>query len=183
MLALPFEDGSFDAATVGFGVRNVADLEKGVAELRRVLRPGGRLAILESPVRAGSCGRSSRSGSTGSCRCSARCSRRQGIHVPPGERSPFPGRRGPRGAARAPRVRAGSVPAAGRDDRRPALRGRDSGGQRLAHSRPSPPSRACATTSTGSRSASTRSSRRTPERSRRWARTRSLLGGSASGRR
>lgn len=47
LLALPFEDGSFDAATVGFGVRNVADLEAGLAELRRVLRPGGRLAILE----------------------------------------------------------------------------------------------------------------------------------------
>jgi demethylmenaquinone methyltransferase/2-methoxy-6-polyprenyl-1,4-benzoquinol methylase len=47
LLELPFEDGSFDAATVGFGVRNVADLEAGLAELRRVLRPGGRLAILE----------------------------------------------------------------------------------------------------------------------------------------
>ena len=47
LLALPFEDGSFDAATVGFGVRNVADLELGLRELRRVLRPGGRLAILE----------------------------------------------------------------------------------------------------------------------------------------
>jgi demethylmenaquinone methyltransferase/2-methoxy-6-polyprenyl-1,4-benzoquinol methylase len=46
-LALPFPDGSFDAATVGFGVRNVADLEAGLTELRRVLRPGGRLAILE----------------------------------------------------------------------------------------------------------------------------------------
>jgi len=46
-LALPFGDGSFDAATVGFGVRNLADLEGGLRELRRVLRPGGRLAILE----------------------------------------------------------------------------------------------------------------------------------------
>ena len=46
-LALPFGDGSFDAATVGFGVRNLDDLERGVRELRRVLRPGGRLAILE----------------------------------------------------------------------------------------------------------------------------------------
>jgi demethylmenaquinone methyltransferase/2-methoxy-6-polyprenyl-1,4-benzoquinol methylase len=47
MLALPFPDASFDSATVGFGVRNVADLELALRELRRVLRPGGRLAILE----------------------------------------------------------------------------------------------------------------------------------------
>ncbi len=46
-LALPFADGAFDAATVGFGVRNLDDLERGLAELRRVLRAGGRLAILE----------------------------------------------------------------------------------------------------------------------------------------
>jgi demethylmenaquinone methyltransferase / 2-methoxy-6-polyprenyl-1,4-benzoquinol methylase len=47
MLALPFDDASFDSATVGFGVRNVEDLATGVRELRRVLRSGGRLGILE----------------------------------------------------------------------------------------------------------------------------------------
>jgi len=47
MLSLPFADASFDAATVGFGVRNVDDLEGSLRELRRVLRDGGRLGILE----------------------------------------------------------------------------------------------------------------------------------------
>jgi demethylmenaquinone methyltransferase/2-methoxy-6-polyprenyl-1,4-benzoquinol methylase len=47
MLALPFEAGSFEAATVGFGVRNVADLEGGLVELRRVLAADGRVAVLE----------------------------------------------------------------------------------------------------------------------------------------
>ena len=46
-LALPFEDGSFEAATVGFGVRNLDDLPVGLRELRRVLVPGGRIGILE----------------------------------------------------------------------------------------------------------------------------------------
>jgi demethylmenaquinone methyltransferase/2-methoxy-6-polyprenyl-1,4-benzoquinol methylase len=47
LLALPFPDESFDAATVGFGVRNVEDLEAGLRELARVIRPGGRLGCLE----------------------------------------------------------------------------------------------------------------------------------------
>ena len=46
-LALPFPDGTFDAATVGFGVRNLEDLEGGLRELERVLGAGGRLAVLE----------------------------------------------------------------------------------------------------------------------------------------
>lgn len=45
---LPFSDGSFDCVTVGFGVRNLADLDAGLAEMVRVLRPGGRLVCLET---------------------------------------------------------------------------------------------------------------------------------------
>jgi len=46
-LDLPFAAGEFDAATVGFGVRNLADLERGFRELARVVRPGGRVVCLE----------------------------------------------------------------------------------------------------------------------------------------
>ena len=46
-LALPFADDSFEAVTIGFGLRNLADAERGLAELRRVVSPGGRVAILE----------------------------------------------------------------------------------------------------------------------------------------
>ena len=44
---LPVESGTFDAAVVGFGVRNFQDLHQALIELRRVLRPGGRLVVLE----------------------------------------------------------------------------------------------------------------------------------------
>jgi demethylmenaquinone methyltransferase/2-methoxy-6-polyprenyl-1,4-benzoquinol methylase len=46
-LDLPYDDGGFDAVTVGFGVRNLADLDRGIAEMARVLKPGGRLVVLE----------------------------------------------------------------------------------------------------------------------------------------
>ena len=45
---LPFADNHFDAITVSFGIRNFETLEKGMAEILRVLRPGGRLVILET---------------------------------------------------------------------------------------------------------------------------------------
>ena len=46
-LALPFGDAEFDAVTVGFGARNFADLDRGLREMTRVTRPGGRVVVLE----------------------------------------------------------------------------------------------------------------------------------------
>ncbi len=45
--ALAYEDASFDAATVGFGARNFGDLRQGLSEMARVVRPGGRVVVLE----------------------------------------------------------------------------------------------------------------------------------------
>ena len=49
-LALPYPDDGFDAATVGFGARNFSDLDRGLAEMARVVRPGGRIVVLEITV-------------------------------------------------------------------------------------------------------------------------------------
>jgi demethylmenaquinone methyltransferase/2-methoxy-6-polyprenyl-1,4-benzoquinol methylase len=46
-LRLPYSDGEFDAVAVGFGARNFADLDRGLAEMARVVRVGGRVAVLE----------------------------------------------------------------------------------------------------------------------------------------
>ena len=46
-LELPYGDGEFDAATVGFGARNFSDLDRGLGEMTRVVRPGGKVVVLE----------------------------------------------------------------------------------------------------------------------------------------
>ena len=71
-LQLPYDAGRFDAVTVGFGVRNFADLDRGLREMARVLRPG-RAARDPRDHRADAAAASrpsTRSGSTASCRCS-----------------------------------------------------------------------------------------------------------------
>ena len=111
VLALPFEDASFDSAVVGFGVRNVEDLEAGLRELRRVLRPGGRLGILEITKPRGP--RAVLQALVRPHRAAARprSARRRRVHVSPRERPPLPGSRGARRATRRERLRERAVPA------------------------------------------------------------------------
>ena len=52
-LHLPFEDGAFDVVTVSFGLRNMADYQAALREMRRVLKPGGRLVILDFSLPCG----------------------------------------------------------------------------------------------------------------------------------
>jgi demethylmenaquinone methyltransferase/2-methoxy-6-polyprenyl-1,4-benzoquinol methylase len=56
-LALPFDAAAFDAVTIGFGLRNLPDLDAGLREMARVLRPGGRLVVLEIAEPRNSAGR------------------------------------------------------------------------------------------------------------------------------
>ena len=65
LLELPFEDGAFEAATVGFGVRNVADLERALASSAACSFPRGRVGILEITRPRARSRRSTGSGSTG----------------------------------------------------------------------------------------------------------------------
>lgn len=53
-LELPFDDASFDVVTMAYGLRNLADLKRGLSEMRRVVRPGGRLLIFDFSMPRGS---------------------------------------------------------------------------------------------------------------------------------
>ena len=86
-LALPFEDDSFDAATVGFGVRNLEDLDRGLAELARVLgRAAGRALEITRPK-----GCSRRSASFGGIVPVPETARRLRVHLPARQREALPG--------------------------------------------------------------------------------------------
>jgi len=122
-MALPFEAGSFDAATVGFGIRNVSDLEAGFAELARVLSPGGRLGCLEitQPRRAPTLllpplvrplDPARREGASGRGR----------LHLSPSQRAPLSGPAGAHGGAGALRFCRRQLPAPRGRDRHPPHR-------------------------------------------------------------
>ncbi len=140
-LDLPYGDASFDAVTIGFGARNLADLDRGLAEMARVVRPGDAWSSSRSPGRTASRWRAStRSGSTTSSRGSASspATRRptatcRSLCAPSRSRESLPPGSTPPGFSRS----AGSCSRAG-SSRSTAPRGRRSRRRRL---RP-PPSRA-----------------------------------------
>ena len=112
-LELPFPDAAFDGAMVGWGVRNLVDLDAGLAEAARVLRPGGRLVILEMalppPAAAAPAVHSSISGAC--CRGSADGSRNIRPPIPGYQRrrSRFPSRPSSRGGSTAQGFRRGGL--------------------------------------------------------------------------
>ena len=94
-LDLPFKDDYFDAATVGFGVRNVVDLDGGIAEMARVVRPGGRVVILEitTPHKPPLSWFYSRLVRPDRAAARRRRRRPRRLHVPAGVGAPLPARR------------------------------------------------------------------------------------------
>ena len=98
-LELPYADDRFDAATVGFGARNFSDLDRGLAEMARVVRPGGKVVVLEiTTPTSRRCRRSTGCGSTASCRSSGASPARP--RPTPTCRTRSSASRGPRGSPR-----------------------------------------------------------------------------------
>ena len=124
-LALPFEDDRFDAATVAFGIRNVSDLDAGLAEMARVVRPGGRVrrARDHDPGAAAPLLRALVRPRRAAARAPAGPRRRR-LLVPAGVGAPLPGAAGARGPHGRGRPRRRALAAARRRHRRAAPRAR-----------------------------------------------------------